>query len=209
MYDTNQIFQVDNSFIDGKLVDMRAPFSYVPCKTLASWYPDVKEEETKKEKQVKKKPRSKFKYVAAFSSLAFFAFLAVLLMGASQPENQATTVQVTQQPQNDKSTVTKMPLPTYLDGIYISGYVLVKRGDDYHYEYAIHDKNHKGFDAYYYGLTVTPVSPCFAWINTIDKQSVPITCGVTPSQPYTESKDNGLLADTSMSDIVDTAFEAL
>ncbi|KFE30597.1 zonular occludens toxin domain-containing protein [Vibrio mimicus] len=197
MYDTNQIFEVDQEFLAGRLVDMRAPFTYVPGKTQKQWYspPEPLPEQ-------KTKAKTKFPWLSLF---LFFFFLlgAVFFLSiafSSEPDSPKTKT-------SPDAQQTNLPaVPDYLQGLYISGYLLIKRGDKLTYDYAIHDRFHRSFDVSHFAVRVTPAAPCLAWLTTVDNVNVQITCQIVPYEEIQKSQP--VLADFSLTDVAKATIEA-
>ncbi|EPN4932215.1 zonular occludens toxin domain-containing protein [Vibrio fluvialis] len=198
MYDTNQIFEVDADFLDGRLVDMRAPFSYIPGKILRQWYIPEPEQKVKP-------ARKKFPW---FSTLAFVIFsscaAAAWSMALSDKDPEPAKTQVS----TETKSVPSVRVPDYLQGAYISGHVLWKRNGKITYEYAMHDRFNRSLDVTYYGVTVTPVAPCLAWLTTIDNITVQVSCSLPP-QESNPVKSGSVLANFNLTDVATQTMEAL
>lgn len=204
-YDTNQIFEIDQEFIDGRLVDMRAPFSYIPGKTLKEWYMSDSPEQTQQTKR-------KFPWLSIFSFL-FFTIAATaswaLVLGGDEPKQSQPNPQTPTTQQSVSPNVSIPQVPDYLDGAYISGYVLWKdKKGNLTYDYAIHDKHHRSFDVSHYAVTVTPAAPCIAWLTTHDNINVKITCSLKP-QVSPDKNASGVLAGFNLGDMAKQTMEAI
>lgn len=197
MYDTNQIFEVDQEFLDGRLVDMRAPFTYVPGKTQKQWFspPEPLPEQ-------KTKPKTKFPWFSLFLFIFFLLGAIFFFSVAFSSESNSPKAQTSPNAQQ-----TNLPaVPDYLQGLYISGYLLIKRGDKLTYDYAIHDRFHRSFDVSHFAVRVTPAAPCLAWLTTVDNVNVQITCEIVPYQEIQKSQP--FLADFSLTDVAKATIEA-
>lgn len=186
MYDTNQLFSIDSEFYCGRSVDMRAPFSYLSGKQLREWYPD----ETPAPEPKKKMSLSGKLLVACLVILSLFAYVTLSNAGDDvklvKPVKQSTTAPT--------DSTAAPDFPPFYDGLYITGHVLIRDQGKITYDYAI-EKNGQGFGYYYYGISVTPVSPCQAWLNTPEGYKIPVFCG---SAPVVEDENKGLLASVGM-----------
>ncbi len=203
-YDTNQIFQIDQEFIDGRLVDMRAPFSYIPGKTLKEWY-DSKPKETEQAK-TKTKPKLPWGSIGLTGLFLFCALFFWSLVPNAAETQQSTETSSTSQA---NSNTQQLPsVPEYLRGVYISGYVLWKDKDgNISYDYAMHNSDHLSFDTSHYGLTVTPAAPCLAWLTTVDNLNIQVTCA--PTGETKVAAKSGLLSDFSLTDVATKTIQAL
>lgn len=199
-YDTNQIFEVDSEYIDGRLVDMRAPFSYISGKTLRSWYVSEPTEVKKIKSKFPWKSTVLFLLFGGLSALSFA--MAVDDKEPIQSQAESTPVE-TVTPQ-----VVKPPVPEYLEGLYISGYVMSRKDGVINYDYAIHDKFHRSFDVTHYGLTVTPAAPCVAWLSTYDDVNIKITCSIAPPNAKPETPAS-VLNDFDLSSVASATIEAI
>ncbi|MGY5581449.1 zonular occludens toxin domain-containing protein [Vibrio cincinnatiensis] len=199
-YDTNQIFELDNEFIDGRLVDMRASFSYLPGKTLRHWY--VPEPEIKSKTVRKKFPLLSFFAFLLFSSFAVFAWSMAL--SSSDKDQVSQDVVTTVKSSTNDSKVIKVP--DYLQGARITGHVLWKKSDGtFTYDYAIHDRFNRSLDVTFYGVTLTPVAPCLAWLTTIDNITVQLSCSLPPVQSSAQTEP--VLANFNLTDMAKSTID--
>lgn len=203
-YDTNQIFEVDSDYIDGRLIDMRAPFSYVPGKTLKTWYSKDSVVEPKKKKT--KFPWGSLSLCILFGGLSAFAY-SMTVSGSDSKTVAPVPEHVEQNRVSDSQQVAPV-IPDYLDGVYISGYVMSRKDGVVNYDYAIHDKSHRSFDVFHYGLTVTPAAPCVAWLTTYDDVTIKITCKIAPPSAKPEM-GGSVLDDFSLSSVASSTIEAM
>ncbi|WP_174855821.1 hypothetical protein [Vibrio taketomensis] len=168
---------------------MRAPYTLLPGVTLRKYqlirdkyYPDVvlpdyenteEDEELEPEMKIQldeiscqKKshlPKISVTFLFAVRRLAVYFFQSAFADEEVIVETPATEV-VTQAAKltQDTKQVLVPSVPDYLQGVYISGYVLWRKDDgSLTYDYALHDRYHRSFDYSYYAITVTPTSlPC-------------------------------------------------
>lgn len=172
-YDTNQIFDNGHEVLNDHLVDMRAPFSLLPGKTLNAW---------SKEKPVLETPvKEKSKVKLPWGSLVLFLVFALgayYFWPSSEEPAQVEPVQVS----NSSLPAARVEhhqqsKPPYLKGVYISGYVIKKDKMTYSYDYAFHNEFDESAGLEYFGVRIFGISPCHAQVVTHDNQRIDIYCG--------------------------------
>ncbi|HCG9059591.1 TPA: hypothetical protein NKB37_000641 [Vibrio parahaemolyticus] len=221
-YDTNQLFEADIEHLNGRDVDMRAPYSYLPGLTLRKYEyirkqleleskkedeMDISLDDIELEKPKPKFPKWSFIFFLIFSALAIGMWSIILSSPdavAQEPGQPTTQTEQTQQVEPKLP-----PVPDYLQGVYISGYFVMHKNGKVTYDYALHDKFHRSFDYSHYALTVTPAAPCVAWLTTIENQSFRIGCSMAPPSQSKPSVNNSLLANFELSDVAQQTYEAL
>lgn len=230
-YDTNQIFEIEQELYNERLIDMRAPFSYIPGKTLKEWYAPEPELEKAQEPPmtifgipniwkrtvVGQEPKTKKPWVSIVLT-ALFAFFAITLWSivlsdsseAQTVDGAASASESAQQTGNPNENTKPLapPVPDYLQGVYISGYLALKDSKgNITYDYAMHDRYHRSFDTLHYAVSVTPAAPCLAWLTTHDNISIKVTCELEPEPQRAQA--SGSLNNFDLIDGAKKAMEAI
>lgn len=219
-YDTNQLFEPDIEHLNGRDVDMRATYSYLPGLTLRKYEYIRKQLKIESEQADDmditlddielEKPKQKFPKVSVF----FFLLFTCLAIGSwffilSSPDAIATEVsQPTHQTGQSQQSTQVAPVPDYLQGVYISGYFVMRKNGNITYDYALHDRYHRSFDYSHFALSVTPAAPCVAWLTTLDNQSYRITCSVVPPSEV-KTANSSVLSNFNLTDVATQTIEAL
>ncbi|HEQ3512566.1 TPA: hypothetical protein VGS70_004708 [Vibrio parahaemolyticus] len=186
-YDTNQIFQVDYEDLNDKQVDMRASFSYLPGKTLNDWYAEPSTF-TENNKRSGLYPR----LLALFFFIVSPFYVWSLVLKQDPETSQVTSSSQTTSPNNSQRQVVSR-VPDYLQGVYITGHIMIIRDDGtVTYDYALHDRYDRSFDHLHYGLTLTPSSPCDAWLKSYSGEPYKISCRLSLPQQNNQSKGSVL-----------------
>lgn len=201
-YDTNQIFEIDYEDYQDRQVDMRSSYTYLSGKTLKEWYTEPEE--------IKVKPKNKKPWFTIFI-LLFFIFSAAyswsIALSDDNPESLPKVEQIKEEPTKIKTVVNL--IPDYLQGVYISGHVMIRRSNGViTYDYAMHDRYDRSFDYTYYSLKLTSASPCDAWLETYDNQKIKITCRL-PTFDSQKSKDSSVLDNFSLSESATKALNSI
>ncbi|MCR9650167.1 hypothetical protein NB559_09915 [Vibrio parahaemolyticus] len=197
-YDTNQIFEIDYEDYGLRQVDMRASFSYISGSTLKQWYkPDVQP------------VASNTKKIPFLSILLFISFLlAAAYSWSIALSDDEPVIQSNQSTQSTSSKVVVPAIPDFLQGVYISGHVMIRRASgQITYDYAMHDRYHRSFDYVYYSLKLVAASPCDAWLETYDGIKYKVSCRlpVVDSSP----KSSSVLDDFSLADTATKALNSI
>ncbi|MFA1573960.1 zonular occludens toxin domain-containing protein [Vibrio cyclitrophicus] len=181
-YDTNQIFEIEYEGLNGRQVDMRAPFTYISGKTLNDWYPKQLDTNTKP-----KRSRLYLRLIALCFFIVFPFYVWSLVLQAEPDSKSETSAQAT--------TIQPVPhTPDYLQGVYISGHVMIIQSNgSVTYDYALHDRYHRSFDYAYFALKLTPASPCDAWLVNYQGQKYKLSCRLKAFEVPKQDK-NSLLS---------------
>lgn len=226
-FDTNQLFDIDTEHYRGRDVDMRATYSLLPGQTLRKYeiirQMQLKEALKKQDEEAnemnvtldeitlpKEKPPFP-KWQLLFFLLFCYLAYSTLSFALSADESTSPTTQHSiqaQQVEVQQSAPVEPSVPDYLQGVYISGWVLIKRNGNYIYDYAFHDQYDNGFDYTAFGMELKPAAPCIAWLTTADGITAQVTCRKSLSQPKKQLTSSSTLGDFSLGKVASATIDS-